>query len=267
MPLSEAQLSDLVRDVALQVHTAEERKEDRTIVAGAHEAVAKLAEAYRELCASVSEMERMKIERSLGRRVTDLRRLASLLPKVGNVAATSTPDRQVAGASVIGERKITGVSWGAGERGVAVHGSKLRVGGDVEAWCGPCGGMTTHSIVAMVGDEPKQVACQVCNNRHNYRTTPARKTASDVPGAGVASASRAETENVRRAEQKADELRRLSVELADAEQVRDWNPKERYRVGEVLSHPDFGRGKVETVLRSSLLVRFARGGLKSLMLV
>lgn len=265
MPLSEAQLSDLVRDVALQVHTAEERKEDRSLVAAAHESVAKLADAYRDLCASVGETERMKIERNLGRRVTDLRRLASLLPKVG--ATTSTPDRQVQGASVAGERKITGVSWGAGDRGIAVGSGSLRVGGDVEAWCGPCNNMTTHSIVAMVGSEPKQVVCQVCNNRHNYRTTPARKTTGPEAGTPASIASRAETENVRRAEQKQDELRRLAVQLADAEQVRDWNPKERYRVGEVLSHPDFGRGKVETVLRSSLLVRFAKGGLKSLMLV
>ena len=41
---------------------------------------------------------------------------------------------------------------------------------------------------------------------------------------------------------------------------------DRSKVGESLSHPIFGRGKVETVLRSSLLVRFPNGGLKSLML-
>ena len=37
------------------------------------------------------------------------------------------------------------------------------------------------------------------------------------------------------------------------------------RLGDVIAHPEFGRGKVETVLRSSLLVRFSLGGLKSLM--
>jgi RNase P/RNase MRP subunit POP5 len=49
--------------------------------------------------------------------------------------------------------------------------------------------------------------------------------------------------------------------------VRSFDPKARYRAGEILSHPEFGRGKVETVLRSSLLVRFSVGGMKSLMLV
>jgi hypothetical protein len=61
-------------------------------------------------------------------------------------------------------------------------------------------------------------------------------------------------------------LRALGRELADAPQVRNFDARERYRVGEVIAHPEFGRGKVETVLRSSLLVRFPAGGLKSLML-
>ena len=48
--------------------------------------------------------------------------------------------------------------------------------------------------------------------------------------------------------------------------MRTFNPRERYKVGEVIWHPEFGRGKVETVLRSSMLVRFASGGMKSVML-
>ena len=48
--------------------------------------------------------------------------------------------------------------------------------------------------------------------------------------------------------------------------MRSFDPKARYRPGDVISHPEFGRGKIETVLRSSLLVRFCVGGLKSLML-
>jgi RNase P/RNase MRP subunit POP5 len=54
--------------------------------------------------------------------------------------------------------------------------------------------------------------------------------------------------------------------MADATQVRTFDARERYKVGEVISHAELGRGKVETVLRSSLLVRFPNGGLKSLML-
>ena len=51
-----------------------------------------------------------------------------------------------------------------------------------------------------------------------------------------------------------------------ATEVKSFDPKQRYRVGDIISHPEYGRGKIESVLRSSLLVRFAIGGLKSLML-
>jgi hypothetical protein len=249
------QLTEEIREVALQVNAAAERVEERDFVSATHVAVERVAQRYREFFARLSEGEKLKVDRGLGRRLSDVKRLASLLPKVG-VVATSTPDRQVAGVSEVGERRITGVSWGAGSRMSGSGNSRYKVGGDVEAWCSPCGTLTEHSIVAMVGDEPKQVVCQACNARHGYRTAPARKSPAE-----------AEPVAQKRADQKAAELRTLATELAEATEVRTFDPKARYRAGEIISHPEFGRGKVETVLRSSLLVRFSVGGLKSLMLV
>jgi hypothetical protein len=257
-------LTEEIRDVALAVNSAAERAEERDLVMAAHVAVERVAQRYRELFASLSEGEKLKVDRSLGRRLADLKRLASMLPRVGVVAA-STPDRQVAGASEVGERRITGVSWGAGARGGSGVGGRYKVGGDVEAWCTPCGGLTEHSIVAMVGDDPKQVVCQACNARHGYRTAPARKGAPESEPAPVRVATGAEREAQRKADQKAAELRALANELAGATDVRTFEPKARYRAGEFIWHPDYGRGKVETVLRSSLLVRFS-DGLKSVML-
>src|SRR5436305_8189570 len=57
------------------------------------------------------------------------------------ISAVSTPDRQVSGASVVGERRITGVSWTHDRRAPS---SGLRVGGEVEAWCGKCDGLKTQ---------------------------------------------------------------------------------------------------------------------------
>jgi hypothetical protein len=263
--LSVEKLTEEIRDVALQVSTAQDRAEERDLVAAAHAAVERVAQRYRELFATLPEGEKMKVDRSLGRRMSDIKRLASLLPRVG-VMPSSTPDRQ-AGISEVGERRITGVSWGAGNRHASAGRGRYRVGGEVEAWCGPCAMLTEHNIVALVGDEPKQVVCQACNNRHGYRTTPARKGTSEgeekVPDRTL---SGAEREAQRRADQKANELRMLAAELAEATEVKSFDPKSRYRTGDVISHPEFGRGKVETVLRSSLLVRFSVGGLKSLML-
>lgn len=255
-------ITEEIREVAFMVHSAQERTEERDVVASAHLAVEKLSENYRALCASASEKDRAMIERKLGRRVTDLRRLASLLPRIGSIASGPTGDRHGSGPSEVEERRITGVSWRSDHRPEAGSFGKVRVGGEVDAWCGPCDSLTTHHVVAMVGSEPKQVVCQACGNRHNFRTTPARKATSPE---GV-TASPQESDLERRAEAKAEELRALGRELADVSDVRTFNPRERYKVGEVIWHPEFGRGKVETVLRSSMLVRFASGGLKSVML-
>jgi hypothetical protein len=259
MPQSESDLVSEIVEVTLTVHSAEDRKDDREVVTRAHMAVERLAENYRQFCASLSESDRMRIEGKLGRKVSDVRRLAALLPRIGAVGP-STPDRRVDGPSLPQERKITGVSW----RVPAAASLHEKVGGDVEAWCGPCAGMTTHSVIAMVDNQPKKVACQACNNHHNYRTTPAR-TESRSPTAD--SRERRADDEARRKNDEANARRNTLIEEVMVATAKAFDPKERYRVGDVIDHPQFGRGKVETVLRQSLLVRFARGGLKSLMLV
>jgi hypothetical protein len=263
MTSSLEQLTDEIREVALLVHSAQERAEDREIVKNAHLAVERLSQHYKDLSTTGPETERDAIERKLGRRVTDLRRLASTLPRIGSIASEHTGDQAIAGPSKVQERRITGVSWRNENRVGASLPPALRVGGEVDCWCGPCDALTTHHIIAMIDDTPKQVVCQGCGGRHGYRTSPARKSPAEKT---TSDDSPQETEAMRKAEQKAEELRALGREMAEATQVRNFDARDRYKVGEIISHPEYGRGKVETVLRSSLLVRFPNGGLKSLML-
>jgi hypothetical protein len=116
--------------------------------------------------------EQMRADRALGRRLMDLKRLGSLLPKIPVVAAESTPGPR-GGRRRRGQRNITGVSWSQHKPGRADGRAAGRL--RHRAWCGKCGESTTHSIVAMVGTEPKQILCQVCGSRHAYRTGPARQ--------------------------------------------------------------------------------------------
>ena len=140
------------------------------------------------------------------------------------------------------------------------------MGSDIEAWCGKCGDTTTHSIVAMVGTDPKQILCQVCASRHTYRTGPARKRSTGEGAAAGEGDSRPRVAVDPEAQRRAANQRALGEEVAAAQDVRRFDPKERYKAGEIIAHPVYGRGKIENVLRSSLLVRFSAGGLKSLML-
>jgi hypothetical protein len=257
------QLNDELRDALLQVHQAEERKDERDVVAAAHVAIDRLSQRYKQLMQSLSGAEQMRADRLLGRRVMDLKRMGSLLPKMAGATAESTPDR-AAGGGAVHQRRITGVSWSQHDR--AAPTGALKVGADIEAWCGKCGESTTHSIVAMVGTEPKQVLCQVCGSRHAYRTSPARPRAAKGEAGVVEGDSRPRVAVDPEAQRRAAQLRALGEEVAAAAEVRSFDPKERYKAGEIISHPMYGRGKVENVLRSSLLVRFSVGGLKSLML-
>jgi hypothetical protein len=258
------QLSDELRDATLQAHQAQERLDERDVVTAALESIERVSQRYRSLVQSLGAGEQLRAERVLGRRLMDLKRLGSLLPKIPIASAESTPDR-VAGGGAPGQRRITGVSWSQHDR--AAPSGAPRVGSDIEAWCGKCGESTTHSIVAMVGTEPKQILCQVCGSRHAYRTGPARRPSAKSETAPTDGDSRPRVAVDPEAQKRAAQLRALGEEVAAATEVRRFDPKERYKAGEIIAHPEYGRGKVENVLRSSLLVRFSVGGLKSLMLL
>ena len=253
-------LAESIVDAVDAVDAAlEEKTRDR--VHAAHEKLAAAVAAYNLAIASTSADEKPQVEQRFGRRLTDLKRQAARLPRgeAGRAVALSRDagsvpfiEQRAPGKSI---QEVQGTRWRRGEK------PRATVGGDVESWCGPCGGMTTHSIIAMVGDEPAQVLCQACGARHNYRTTPARKGANESP----VSSSRARrtsagpTREQLEAEKRERDRQALRAELASAQNVRQFSPKERYKAGEIIEHPEHGRGKIETITRGSLLVRFVHG--------
>lgn len=249
------QLNEEIRSAMNEVDAALESGEEPRQVA-ANRMVDALAERWRELVAALAPEDRDAAERGVGRRLTDLRRSAASL-------ARKDSGRRVAAAEDAGfvpfiERRAPPKSI-VPQR--AAPSSKLSVGGEVDSWCGKCKEITTHNIVAMVGEQPKQVICQVCNSRHDYRTEPpARHRAA----ARAATATSPETSAARRLEdrelqKRQDAKRQLQKELAEAVDPRPFDPKGRYKAGEIIVHPEHGRGKIENVLRGSLLVRFLEG--------
>ncbi|HJZ84123.1 MAG TPA: hypothetical protein VKN99_03090 [Polyangia bacterium] len=253
-------LPDLIVDAVDAVDIALDEK-GRERVRSAHEKLTAAVSTYSQVLASLDAAEKAQVEQRFGRRITDLKRQAARLPR-GEAGRTAELARDAGSVPFI-EQRAPGKSIQEVQGTARRRGEKPRhtVGGDIEAWCGPCGGLTTHSIVAMVGDEPAQVICQTCGAKHNYRVTPARKggapeaTAAPSPRARSASPSREQLE----AEKRERERMELRKELAAATNVRPFSPKERYKAGEIIDHPEHGRGKVETVTRGSLLVRFGHG--------
>jgi hypothetical protein len=237
-------------------------------VLAVNRAVASIASDYTAILAEIPEAERGHVERTTGRRVVDLRRLTSKLPqKSSGQAAKRAADAPAQGGQpfLLSRDPPKSIepprAAPTTKRGEA---PSLKVGGEVEAWCGPCGGLTDHAIVAMVDGQPKQVICQSCHNRHGYRTTPARaKTGTTQPAVKAVEAPARPTRDQLEAKRKEEARFALQKELAEATDVKPFSNKERYKAGQIVSHPEHGRGKIENVLRGSILVRF-RDGLKSL---
>jgi len=237
-----------------EVDAAIESGEDaRQLAAG--QLVLELSRHYAELLSGLNLADKDGVERRLGRRVTDLRRAAAGLTR--RDSGQKVEKSRDAGSIPFLEQRQPPKSI-VPER--AAPTGKLSVGSEIESWCGKCKEMREHHVVAMVGGEPKQVICVVCNSRHNFRDSPPErhgKTTGEViyAGGGAKRPSAEERELQKRQELK----RQLQKELAEATEPRPFDPRGRYKAGEIIVHPEHGRGKIENVLRSSMLVRFLDG--------
>jgi hypothetical protein len=261
------QLEQLNQDIASAVNEVdqalESQEEPRQIAAG--QLVETLAARWRQVSTALSPADLMMAERGVGRRLTDLRRAAAALSRrdSGREVAMATD----AGFVPFLERRAPPKSI-VPQRGAPT--SKLSVGAEIDSWCGKCKEMTTHNIVAMIGDKAKQVICKICNSRHDFRDEPPARHRTAVRAAAAAAAAAAANSNPgydtggRRVEdreilKRQEAKKALQLELQNAPEPRTFDPKGRYKSGEIIVHPEHGRGKIENVLRGSLLVRFVEG--------
>jgi hypothetical protein len=249
---TQAQLSELnsaISDIVHDVDSAlESGEESRQLEVGKR--VEELVERYRAILAELGAAERSKVEMGpVARRMTDLRRSAARMAqrreggdRIAQTLSAGFVEHRAPGRSIVPER--------------AVPTSTLSVGREIESWCGKCKEMLTHNIIALVGGEAKQVICRICGSRHSFRADPPernRKSQKSTAGASAGTSS-PKSEKVHN-----DAKLQLQNELATATNVRPFDRKERYRASEIIDHPEYGRGKVENVLKGSMLVRFATG--------
>jgi hypothetical protein len=249
------QLNAEVRSAVNEVDAALEAGEEKRQI-DTYDLVSALAQRYRDIEKRAPDDMRGELERGLGRRVVDLRRIAERLSKrVAGQAAERATD---AGVVPFLEQRAPSKSIEFERYALRPQGKS--VGTEVEAWCGKCKEMREHRIVAVVSGEPKQVICLMCNSRHGYRTEPpARARGASTTAAGVSTEARKRAAEEREVQKRKEARQQLQEELASVDEPRPFDPKGRYKSGEVIVHPEFGRGKIENVLRSSLLVRFLDG--------
>lgn len=112
-------------------------------------------------------------------------------------------------------------------------------GEDIESWCTKCKMELEHTIVAMVGNLPKRVKCNTCNSEHNYRSKPARKSNTGASGQKKKPLGKSYK----------DYLTLLTE--TDRSNSREYNIKNTFKENDVIEHPKFGTGLVQSIIKSN----------------
>ena len=110
-----------------------------------------------------------------------------------------------------------------------------RVGGEIDAWCGRCKLLLNHTVVALYEGRVRRVLCLTCRGQHAYRDT--------TPGPRAAPAGR-----------------RRAVPAGVLEgPTRAYSTEQTYATGELIQHPQHGRGRVAEVRGNKIDVSFTDG--------
>lgn len=129
---------------------------------------------------------------------------------------------------------------------------KPRVGQELNAYCGKCKEERTHIVAAMDGEVVRRVTCSMCGGTHNYKLKPA--AAANGEGATAAAAPAKRRGGSRRVKE-AD-----SFNIDPKRPVKSYDMNNIFSAGDVINHPKFGLGAVETAVPPNKIeVRFQEG--------
>ena len=129
---------------------------------------------------------------------------------------------------------------------------KPRVGQELSAYCGKCKDERTHIVAAMDGEIVRRVTCSMCGSTHNYKVKPA------VPADGEASSATTGSTKRKTSSRRAKEANTFSID--PKRPVKSYDMNNIFSAGDVINHPKFGLGAVETALPPNKIeVRFQEG--------
>lgn len=116
---------------------------------------------------------------------------------------------------------------------------RIRLGDDVQTYCGKCKEERLHQVVALNNQQGiERVTCRTCNSNHLYRDR--------QPGA---------QERTRRSPAKVTG-KDNNLAAAAPEKWRHYSTQETYAEGEFISHSKFGMGRVVASRPGKVDVKF-----------
>ena len=130
---------------------------------------------------------------------------------------------------------------------------KPRVGQEISAYCGKCKDERSHTVTAMDGEAVKKVTCSMCGGTHNYKQV--APTASGTERAAKPkAASSTKTPGTKRTREAA------TFSIDPKRPVKSYNMDSNFSAGDVINHPKFGLGSVESSPGPNKIeVRFQEG--------
>jgi hypothetical protein len=120
---------------------------------------------------------------------------------------------------------------------------RIRVGDDVETYCGRCKAERAHVIASMsTASMPAEVICRTCNSQHRFRRPADAAKPKREPRAGSAEGGASRTSR--------------TVRETPPVSARPYSTSESYAEGEWLEHKTHGVGKVKAVRGGKIDVTF-----------
>lgn len=129
------------------------------------------------------------------------------------------------------------------------------VGKNIDDLCTRCGLTLAHVVLYEVRGAVRGVKCKTCGSEHRYRGAKQERQPNTVRR--ISQVASGTPRPARPADARLWE-RRNTATAPDAI-VREYKRTERYQKGEVIAHPQFGRGFVETITADSMDVLFREG--------
>ncbi|HXG94023.1 MAG TPA: hypothetical protein VNN73_16890 [Blastocatellia bacterium] len=128
---------------------------------------------------------------------------------------------------------------------------KHRVGQEINSYCGKCKIERTHIVAAMDGDIVRRVTCSMCNSTHNFKPVSSGTT---KPAATVRTTKSGATRASRRTKES------TAFAIDPKRPVKSYDMNTSFAAGDVINHPKFGLGAVESSLPPNKIeVRFQEG--------
>ncbi len=135
-----------------------------------------------------------------------------------------------------------------------------RVGGDVLSWCTKCKMDLAHVVIAMVGPRPAKVICKTCKSTHNFKPAQGDPMFARLTSASKKPRAAAAPKTYMRA---ADYWEKKMGEKKAAPML-PYDVKQKFGVGDVIRHNQFGVGIVEEVKNGGKIVVIFREGERTL---